>query len=69
MKELKLKVEGMVCGGCENRAKNALNLIDGVTDVIADHNNGTIIIKSDKEIDKNLIKEKVEDLGFEVKEI
>ena len=30
MKELKLKVEGMVCEGCENRVKSAISLMDGV---------------------------------------
>ena len=69
MEEIKLNVKGMVCEGCENRAKKSLSLISGVEEVVANHNNGTIIIKSNKEIDKNLIKEKVEDLGFEVKEI
>ena len=69
MEEIKLNVKGMVCSGCENRVKNSLGLIDGIEEVLADHNSGTIVIKSNKKIDKNLIKEKVEDLGFEVREI
>ena len=68
MEEIKLNVEGMVCEGCENRAKNSLNSISGVEEVVANHNDGTIIIRSNKEIDINEVKEKIEDLGFEVKE-
>lgn len=33
MKELRLKINGMMCGGCENRVKNALSEIDGVENV------------------------------------
>lgn len=66
MKELILKVEGMVCIGCENRVQNAVKLIDGVEEVIANHNNGTVIIKSNAELDLNTIKEKIEDLDFKV---
>ena len=29
---------------------------------------GTVVIKSDEKIDRNIIKEKIEDLGFEVKD-
>lgn len=66
MKELTLKVEGMVCGGCENRIKNALKLIDGVEEVIASHEDGTVIVKSHTEIDLSVVKEKIEDLDFKV---
>ena len=30
MKELIINVEGMVCGGCENRVNNVLSQIEGV---------------------------------------
>lgn len=68
MEEIKLNVNGMVCGGCEKRVVNSLSTIDGVKEVIANHNEGTVVIKSDEKIDRNIIKEKIEDLGFEVKE-
>lgn len=68
MEEIKLNVNGMVCGGCEKRVVNSLSTIDGVKEVIANHNEGTVAIKSDEKIDRNIIKEKIEDLGFEVKE-
>ena len=44
MKELKIKIEGMVCGGCENRVKTALSEISGVESVDANHNTGMEII-------------------------
>lgn len=68
MEEIRLNVNGMVCGGCEKRVVNSLSTIDGVKEVTANHNEGTVVIKSDEKIDRNIIKEKIEDLGFEVKE-
>lgn len=68
MNEIKLNVIGMVCNGCEKRVINVLSNIDGVQEVIADHNSGMVIIKINKSIEKDIIKEKIEDIGFEVKE-
>lgn len=66
--EMTFKVEGMMCGGCENRVQNALKTIDGVENVVASHTNGTVKVTLNKELDKNVIKEKIEDIGYEVKE-
>ncbi len=66
MKETKIKVEGMVCEGCENRVKNALNAMDGVEKVEANHKTGEVIILAKEEISKSVMEEKVEDIGFEV---
>lgn len=68
MEEMKLNVSGMVCGGCEKRVVNCLSAINGVKEVIADHTNGTVLVKAAQEIDKDMVKEKIEDLGFEVEE-
>lgn len=68
MSEIKLNVNGMVCEGCEKRVVNALSDISGIQEVAADHNNGTVTIKADENIEKSIIKEKIEELGFEVKE-
>ncbi len=68
MKEIVMKVEGMVCGGCENRVKNALHLIEGVKEVEANHVEGIVKVNADEEVQINILKEKIEDLGFEVKE-
>lgn len=66
MKEIKIKVKGMVCEGCENRVKNALSTIDGIEKVEANHKTGDVIVFSNKEIEKEVIEEKIDDLGFEV---
>lgn len=68
MKETIIKVEGMICNGCENRVKNALKTIDGIESVVADHTKGTVVVVSSNEVTENTIKEKIEDIGFEVKE-
>ena len=66
MKELKIKVKGMVCEGCENRVKNALSTIDGVDNVEGNHKTGIVIVKLNKEIEKSIFEEKIDDLGFEI---
>ena len=68
MKELKLKINGMMCGGCENRVKNALSEIEGVEKVEADHTTGIVIINSEKDLDIDKIKEKIMDIGYEIVE-
>ncbi len=64
--ELILKVQGMMCSGCENRIQNVLKTIDGVENVSANHETGTVTVSSSKEIDKSAIAEKIEDIGYEV---
>ncbi len=68
MKEIIIKVEGMVCNGCENRVQNALKTIEGVENVVADHTKGIVTITLSKEVSEDILKEKIEDIGFEVKE-
>ena len=68
MKGLKLKINGMMCGGCENRVKNALSEIDGVKSVEAAHNTGIVVINSKKDLDISKIKEQIIDIGYEIVE-
>lgn len=68
MKEIKINIKGMVCGGCQKRVENALGNIEGVEKVIANYKDGTVLIISNKEIDKTIFNEKIEDIGFEVVE-
>ena len=68
MKETIIKVQGMVCNGCENRVQNALKNIEGIESVVADHKEGTVKVISKNEIEKSTMVEKIEDIGFEVKE-
>ena len=66
MKETKIKVNGMVCEGCEKKKKNALSTIDGVQSVEASHETGIVTVKSNEKVDKSAIEEKIDDIGFEV---
>ncbi|MBQ6860773.1 MAG: heavy-metal-associated domain-containing protein [Clostridia bacterium] len=66
--ELMFNVEGMMCGGCENRVKTALGEIEGVKEVIANHENGTVKVTLENEIDREILVEAIENLGFDVKE-
>ena len=59
MNKLELKVEGMVCTGCENRLKNVKN-------VEASFMEKKVIVEFVKNIDKSEIIEKIKDLGFKV---
>lgn len=66
MKETIINVKGMVCNGCENRVKNALKTIDGVEDVEANYTNGIVKVTSKDEVEESSLKDKIEDIGFEV---
>lgn len=68
MKEIILNVNGMMCGGCENRIKNAVGEIAGVKEVLADHNSGKVTVSMEDNTSVNEIKETIEDIGYEVKE-
>lgn len=66
MKEINLKVNGMVCHGCENRVKNALKNVDGVENVVANHEDGTVKVSTMENVNEKVIEERIEDLGFEI---
>lgn len=67
MNEIILNVEGMMCGGCEKRIENALKDIKNIKNVHASHEDGTVKIETKKEVDMDVVKEKIENLGFKVK--
>ena len=66
IKNYKLKVKGMMCMGCENRVKNALENIDGISNVKANHKDGTVEFDTQDDTLINVIKETINDLGFKV---
>ena len=68
MKEIVLKVEGMMCEGCENRIQNAVSTIEGVEKVVANHKTGIVTITANENANQDAIIEKIDDIGFEVKE-
>ena len=66
MEEINLKVEGMECAGCEKRIQNAVSNIKGVKEVKANHENGVVVITAKDGVNVEEIKNKINDLGFEV---
>lgn len=66
MEEINLKVQGIMCAGCENRIKNSLKAIEGVKEVEADHITGTVNVKTKGKVDIEEIKEKINNLDFKV---
>lgn len=66
MKEIELHVKGMVCGGCENRVKNALGEIDGVKEVEASYQTGMVKVKAEEKVSKQILEEAIIDIGFEI---
>ncbi len=66
MKETILTVNGMMCGGCENRVKNAIQNIEGVENVTADHTSGKVVVTSNDNVSKETIEETLQDIGYEV---
>ena len=68
MKEIKLNVQGMVCEGCERRVINVLNSLEVIENVVANHNDGTVLINLNKDVSLDLIKKTIKDIGFEVKD-
>ena len=68
MKEVVIKVEGMMCSGCENRVQNALKEVEGVENVVANHEEGTVKVTLVSDVDVTVLNETIEDLGFDIKE-
>lgn len=66
MKKFIIDVKGMVCEGCENRVQNAVKSMKGIKKVMANHKDGTVTIIAKEEIDEKEIKEKIQNIGFEV---
>ena len=50
IKEMKLKVEGIVCTGCAEDMKKILSETDGVLDASVNYTDETIYIKYDPEL-------------------
>lgn len=66
MRETIINVKGMVCGGCENRIKNALEEIKGVEKVEADYKTEIVKILANENIERKAMEDTIEDIGFEV---
>ena len=63
--EMKITVNGMMCGHCEAHVKKALEAIDGIESAVASHEENLVTITSTKEVDEAAIKAAVEEAGYE----
>jgi copper chaperone len=64
---IKIKVEGMTCGGCVRSIENALSSRPGVSDASADLDSGIVTIGYDPQsIQQTGIEAAIEDAGFDV---
>ncbi len=62
-----MNVEGMMCPHCEMHVKNALEAIDGVTQAVANHNDGTVTVTLSKDVSDEVLSEAVTKAGYVVK--
>lgn len=65
MENVKLNVEGMSCSHCESSIKSALGKVSGVSEVNVDLAGKTVEV-SFENVDLDLIKETIEEQGFDV---
>lgn len=61
-----VKIEGMSCGHCTSRVAAALMGIDGVENVEMSLENKTAVLTLSKDVSDNIIRETVDDTGFDV---
>ena len=67
--EKEMKIEGMMCGHCEERVKKALEAVDGVKEAIVSHEKKNAIVTLEKEVANDVLKEAVEAQDYEVTSI
>lgn len=69
--KIEIRISGMSCTGCENRVENVLKNIENVKSVNANYNTGIVEIgiNNIKNLDIDVIKETLEDLGYDILEV
>jgi heavy-metal-associated domain family protein len=69
--KIEIRISGMSCTGCENRVENVLKNIENVESVNANYNTGIVEIETNniKDLDIDMIKETLEDLGYDILEV
>ena len=67
MEHVKLKVEGMTCGGCVKSIQTALKTHAGIAEATADLDSATVSVDFDPaKIQEASIRDAIEDAGFSV---
>jgi copper ion binding protein len=68
MKKL-ISIEGMSCGHCVKHVEGALGEIDGILRVVVDLSGKNAVIESSQEVEDAMIKEAIEEAGYDVTSI
>ena len=64
-----IKIKGMTCGHCSARVEKMLKGVEGVSDAVVDLEGENAIVNLSAPVDNDLIREAVDDAGYEVIEI
>jgi Cu2+-exporting ATPase len=64
-----MNIEGMMCGHCEARVKEALEALDAVSEAAVSHESGTAVVTLSSDISDEKLKETVEAEDYEVTSI
>ena len=69
--KIEIRISGMSCTGCENRVENVLKNIENVESVNANYNTGIVELGTNdiKNLNIDVIKETLEDLGYDILEV
>jgi len=65
MNIMKINVAGMHCDGCERSISNALDRLEGVSEVKADFESGSVVVTGEG-LEPGAIAAAIEDAGYEV---
>ena len=66
MKQIKIKIEGMTCGGCVSSVQNALQAVVGVEAISVSLEDGLAVVAYDElACDVSAIVEAIEEAGFD----
>ncbi len=66
LQTITLKVKGMMCAHCEARVAKACLENEHVLDAVANHETGTVTLKTDGDVDIEKIKTDIKNVGYEV---
>ena len=61
-----MKIEGMMCGHCEARVKQALEAVEGVEKADVSHEKGVAVVTMKGDVSADTLKEAVEAQGYKV---
>lgn len=64
--EITLKIDGMMCSGCEKRVHNALMALSGVTAAEVSHEKGTAVVMTDGTVEKSALETAVLNQGYDI---